>query len=167
MRLSIRFPFLQLCHWTSPRSLATTNGVSVDFLSCRYWDVSVPCVRLDILWIQIPITLSACAVMLCFHIRKFLDQRLLDSFPGLIAACHVLHRLITPRHPPYTLSSLTTFAFGPNDEPQTNIFKPHIRNVLLFFGASRIRWFSNLWIYWLPYSIFKQLRLASSSRPTP
>jgi hypothetical protein len=26
--------------------------------------------------------------------------------PGLIAACHVLHRLLAPRHPPYALSSL-------------------------------------------------------------
>ena len=29
----------------SPLSLAATNGVSVDFLSYRYLDVSVPCVR--------------------------------------------------------------------------------------------------------------------------
>jgi hypothetical protein len=27
--------------------------------------------------------------------------------PGLIAACHVLHRLLVPRHSPYALSSLT------------------------------------------------------------
>ena len=27
--------------------------------------------------------------------------------PKLIAAYHVLHRLLVPRHPPYTLSSLT------------------------------------------------------------
>ena len=27
--------------------------------------------------------------------------------PRLIAACHVLHRLFAPRHPPYALSSLT------------------------------------------------------------
>ena len=27
--------------------------------------------------------------------------------PGLIAACYVLHRLLTPRHPPYALQSLT------------------------------------------------------------
>ena len=33
------------CHWPGPRSLATTCGVSVDVLSCRYLDVSVPCVR--------------------------------------------------------------------------------------------------------------------------
>ena len=30
--------------WAFPFSLAATNGVSVDFLSCRYLDVSVPCV---------------------------------------------------------------------------------------------------------------------------
>ncbi len=30
--------------WAIPRSLATTEGVSFDFLSCRYLDVSVPCV---------------------------------------------------------------------------------------------------------------------------
>ena len=28
--------------------------------------------------------------------------------PRLFAACHVLHRLLAPRHPPYALSSLTT-----------------------------------------------------------
>ena len=27
--------------------------------------------------------------------------------PRLIAACHVLHRLLAPRHSPYALSSLT------------------------------------------------------------
>ena len=31
--------------WARPRSLAATEGVSFDFLSCRYLDVSVPCVR--------------------------------------------------------------------------------------------------------------------------
>ena len=32
--------------WANPRSLATTNGISIDFFSCRYLDVSIPCVRL-------------------------------------------------------------------------------------------------------------------------
>ena len=32
-------------YWPGPRSLATTSGVSFDFLSYRYLDVSVPCVR--------------------------------------------------------------------------------------------------------------------------
>ncbi len=35
-----------MCHWPGPRSLATTNGVSVDVLSSGYLDVSVPRVRL-------------------------------------------------------------------------------------------------------------------------
>jgi hypothetical protein len=43
--LSRTFRFNHHCHWPGPRSLATTCGVSVDVLSCRYLDVSVPCVR--------------------------------------------------------------------------------------------------------------------------
>lgn len=43
--LSRSFDFIPHCHWPGPRSLATTCGVSVDVLSCRYLDVSVPCVR--------------------------------------------------------------------------------------------------------------------------
>ena len=44
--LSRVFRFLRSYHWPGPRSLATTNGVSVDVLSSRYLDVSVPWVRL-------------------------------------------------------------------------------------------------------------------------
>ncbi len=43
--LSIPFHFINHCHWPGPRSLATTCGVSVDVLSSRYLDVSVPWVR--------------------------------------------------------------------------------------------------------------------------
>ena len=38
-----------------------------------------------------------------FPIRKSRDQRLVSTSPGLIAAAHVLHRLLAPRHPPYAL----------------------------------------------------------------
>ena len=41
-QLSRRFRLSQLKHWPSPRSLATTSGVSVDVLSSGYLDVSVP-----------------------------------------------------------------------------------------------------------------------------
>ena len=41
-----RFWLSLMCHWPGPRSLATTSGVSVDVLSSRYLDVSVPWVRL-------------------------------------------------------------------------------------------------------------------------
>ena len=44
--LSKAFRFLIIDHWPDPRSLATTNGVSVDVLSSGYLDVSVPQVRL-------------------------------------------------------------------------------------------------------------------------
>ena len=44
--LSIAFRFLRYSHWPGPRSLATTNGVSIDVLSSRYLDVSVPWVCL-------------------------------------------------------------------------------------------------------------------------
>ena len=54
-RLSRRFCFDLHCHWPGPRSLATTNGVSVDVLSCGYLDVSVPRVRFLTLWIQVKI----------------------------------------------------------------------------------------------------------------
>ena len=46
------FSFLHKDHWPSPRSLATTNGVSFDVLSSGYLDVSVPRVRLVYLCIQ-------------------------------------------------------------------------------------------------------------------
>src|SRR6476619_5695106 len=38
-----------------------------------------------------------------FPIRKSRDQRLVSTYPGLIAAAHVLHRLLAPRHPPSAL----------------------------------------------------------------
>ena len=38
-----------------------------------------------------------------FPIRKSPDQRMVSSFPRLIAAAHVLHRLLAPRHPPCAL----------------------------------------------------------------
>ena len=66
------------------------------FFSCGYLDVSVPRVRPAHLWIQ------------CTVIQESRDQCSFDSFPGLFAAFHVLHRLLTPRHPPHALSSLTT-----------------------------------------------------------
>ena len=40
--------------------------------------------------------------------REFWNQRLLDSFSRLFAVFHALHRLLTPRHPPHALNSLTT-----------------------------------------------------------
>ena len=43
-----------------------------------------------------------------FPIRKSPGQGLLGGSPELIAACHVLHRLLTPGHPPCALIRLIT-----------------------------------------------------------
>ena len=41
-----------------------------------------------------------------FPIRRSRGQRSVSTSPGLIAAAHVLHRLLAPRHPPCALSLL-------------------------------------------------------------
>ena len=73
-RLSRRFRFPLIGHWPGPRSLVTTNGVSVDVLSSGYLDVSVHRVCLLSLCIQPRITLNA----LGCPIRKSAGQRLLS-----------------------------------------------------------------------------------------
>ena len=46
--------------------------------------------------------------MVGFPIRTPPGQGLFGSYPRLIAAFHVLHRLLAPRHPPYALNILAT-----------------------------------------------------------
>src|SRR5205085_8820276 len=41
-----------------------------------------------------------------FPIRTSRDRRLVSTSPGLIAAAHVLRRLLAPRHPPCALRLL-------------------------------------------------------------
>ena len=90
--------------WAVPVSLAATRGIAIAFSSSGYLDVSVP-----------PLASSRpmCSGVgtgalppVGSPIRKSPDQSLLGGSPKLIAACHVLHRLLAPRHPPYALSSL-------------------------------------------------------------
>jgi hypothetical protein len=47
-----------------------------------------------------------------FPIRTSTDQSLVGGSPWLIAATHVLRRLLEPRHPPHALSSLVTLNSG-------------------------------------------------------
>ena len=56
--LSISFCSILKLQSAGPISLATTFGVSVDFLSYRYLDVSVPCVRFCKLFIHLQITIA-------------------------------------------------------------------------------------------------------------
>ena len=66
-----------------------------------------PAFALPTLYIQVGVT--GFNTQPRFRIQKSSDQRLFAGFPRLIAGYHVFRRLSMPRHPPYTLSSLTTF----------------------------------------------------------
>ena len=89
--------------WPLPLSLATTHGISFDFSSSPYLDVSVQGVPLVQLWIHCTITGSSPA---WFPNSEICGSKLICSSPQLIAACHVLRRLLMPRHSPYALHSL-------------------------------------------------------------
>ena len=71
--------------WASPRSLAATGGITFVFFSCRYLDVSVPCVCLP------------CGIMhlQCIGLShsEISGSKVICTYPKLIAAYHVLHRL--------------------------------------------------------------------------
>ena len=89
--------------WPLPVSLAATSGISFDFSSSAYLDVSVQRVPFLKLWIHFRITGSS---PVWFPNSEIRGSKLICSSPRLIAACHVLHRLLMPRHSPYALLSL-------------------------------------------------------------
>ena len=66
------FKLFHYCCWPNPLSLATTHGVSIDFFSSGYLDVSVLQVYPLYLFIQYKVTHE---VLGC-PIRKFSDQSL-------------------------------------------------------------------------------------------
>src|SRR5215467_13072155 len=75
------FLFLWLLRWfTSPRCLRSTYGFSGGFLGINQGG---------------------------FPHSEIPGSKIVCISPGLIAAYRVLHRLLAPRHSPYTLSSLT------------------------------------------------------------
>ncbi len=90
--------------WPSPRSLATTCGISVDVFSSPYLDVSVQAVPRVLLWIHSTLTWYCHAGLPHSVIH---GSTLMCSSPWLFAACHDLLRLLMPRHPPCALFSLT------------------------------------------------------------
>ena len=92
--------------WPLPRSLATTCGISVDFFSSPYLDVSVQAVPFIHLCIQCMMTRLHLAG---FPHSEIHGSKIICISPWLIAACHVLHRLPVPRHSPCALCSLTFF----------------------------------------------------------
>ena len=90
--------------WALPFSLATTQGIEVSFLSSGYLDVSVP--QLASSHPMYSGAGTSALPLAGFPIRKSRGQRLVSTSPGLIAAAHVLLRLLAPRHPPCALSLL-------------------------------------------------------------
>jgi hypothetical protein len=58
-----------------------------------------------------------------FPIRTSSDQRSVGSSPRLLAASHVLHRLLVPRHPPCALTNLATQK--PTNQPPTTTPRRH------------------------------------------
>ena len=86
--------------WALPRSLAATYGIEFSFFSSGYLDVSVPRVPLHTLWIGVWMhEVFSCG----FPHSDISGSRDICSSPKLIAAYHVFHRLLVPRHPPCAL----------------------------------------------------------------
>ena len=106
---AVRTPkVLLLWVWPLPRSLATTSGISFDFSSSPYLDVSVQGVPHVYLLIQYTFHDSSSWV---FPHSEICGSKLICSSPQLIAACHVLRRLPMPRHSPYALLRLNYFLY--------------------------------------------------------
>ena len=99
---------LLLLVWPFPLSLATTSGISFDFSSSPYLDVSVQGVPHAYLLIQYTFHDSSSWV---FPHSEICGSKLICSSPQLIAACHVLRRLPMPRHSPYALLRLNYLMF--------------------------------------------------------
>ena|GEM_PF-3977429 len=94
--------------WAFPISLATTPGITLVFSSSGYLDVSVPRVRLP------PTGGMARLPRAGLPHSEIPGSPATCASPGLIAACHVLHRLRKPRHPP---CALTHFPGAEPDPP--------------------------------------------------
>ena len=95
---------LLLSVWPLPRSLAATGGISVDYFSSPYLDVSVQAVP------HICLFDSTCVTKITlsgFPHSDISGSQLICSSPKLFAAYHVLHRLLMPRHSPCALLRLT------------------------------------------------------------
>ena len=90
--------------WALSISLAATLEIDVSFFSSGYLDVSVHRVPSVHLWIQCTVTEVCSAGFPHSEIAGSMD---ICSSPTLIAAYHVFHRLLVPRHPPCALISLT------------------------------------------------------------
>src|SRR5580704_9384894 len=85
--------------WADPRSLATTSGISdlisspkgTEMFQFPSFATSGLCIQLEATWTLLHVG---------FPIRKSTGRRLHTAHRRLSQFCHVLHRLLVPRHPP-------------------------------------------------------------------
>ena len=94
--------------WALPRSLATTGGI-----------ISLFSLPLGTKMFQFPRFASLHMVVIAglqpagLSHSEIPGSKVICTYPGLIAACHVLHRLREPRHPP---DALNCFRHNPSSE---------------------------------------------------
>ena len=99
--------------WANPRSLATTRGISVLISFPEGTEMfQFPSFATKSLCIQLMATSTLLDVG--FPIRRSTVQCLLTARRCLSQFCHVLRRLLVPRHPPNALNSLTTKPVAPS-----------------------------------------------------
>ena len=128
--------------WALPRSLAATYGIDVSFSSSGYLDVSVPRVPPACLWIQHAVAEVCSAGFPHSEISGSMDM---CSSPKLIAACHVFHRLLVPRHPPCALIRLTS---------------ARIHSVVCFLGSLCLHClFENINLTLIPSDVFSNFKI--------
>ena len=98
-------------------SLAATKAIAFAFSSCSYLDVSVHCVFLHM-------TLTVMDNRhqpVGFPHSDISGSQLTYSSPKHFVVCHVLHRLLVPRHPPCALINLTLLLVFSKLENSLNI----------------------------------------------
>src|ERR1700750_2915252 len=75
---------------------------------------------------------DAALPVLGFPIRRSAGQRLFSASPRLIAAVHVLHRLLVPRHPPCALTILAVIFNGDSSEELRPVIPVYIGYCAVF-----------------------------------
>ena len=85
--------------WALPRSLATTGGIT-------FWFLFLEVLRCfsSLGWRHRPVPTAAVLQTAGLSHSEIPGSEVICTYPRLIAAYHVLHRLREPRHPPCALS---------------------------------------------------------------
>ena len=116
---SVRNPRDKSLVWALSFSLAATKKIDFSFSSSRYLDVSVPQVYP---YIAIYSLYNTWGFPCEFPHSEIFGSLVMCTYPKLIAAYHVLHRLLMPRHSPCALCSLTSACLLPPITASTSYF---------------------------------------------